>query len=137
MRKINEIIIHHSATKDSGTVSWGAIRRYHVQEQKWLDIGYHFGIELVSDVVGSQYEILVGRPLAMAGAHTTGHNANTIGICMVGDFDYDPPPKAQLDRLKKLIQDLKTVFPSIQKVSFHRDYAFKTCPGKFFTKDLI
>jgi Negative regulator of beta-lactamase expression len=137
MRTINEIIIHHSATKDSGTVSWGAIRRYHIKECGWSDIGYHFGIELVSDVVASAYEILVGRSLSLAGAHTTGHNANSIGICMVGDFDAAPPPQEQLEKLRLLIRELKLIFPSIAKIAFHRDYANKTCPGKLFTKNLI
>ena len=137
MRNINEIIIHHSATKDSGTVSWGAIRRYHTKECAWKDIGYHFGIELVADVVASQYEILVGRSLALAGAHATGHNAHSIGICCVGDFDAVKPPKEQLEKLEWLIGELKAFFPSITKVSFHRDYANKTCPGKLFTKKLI
>jgi len=137
VRTINEIIIHHSATKDSGTVSWGAIRRYHTQTNKWNDIGYHFGIELVSDVVASAYEILVGRSLTLAGAHTTGHNANSIGICMVGDFDAEPPPQEQVEKLRLLIRELKIIFSSIGKISFHRDYANKTCPGKMFTKNLI
>lgn len=137
MREIKEIIIHHSATKDSGTVSWGAIRRYHIDVNKWSDIGYHFGVELVSDVVGSFYEILIGRPLSKIGGHTTGHNTNTIGICMVGDFDVVPPPKEQLERLQSLINELRIQFPSINKISFHRDYATKTCPGKLFKREMV
>ena len=41
------IMIHHSATEDSQTLSWQAIRRFHMTdpEHLWADIGYHAGVE--------------------------------------------------------------------------------------------
>jgi len=48
------IINHHSLTKDSGSVSWGAIRKWHMgliggednyyTNHPMIDIGYHFGL---------------------------------------------------------------------------------------------
>ena len=126
------IIIHHSLTKDSGTVSWQAIRRYHVETNGWLDVGYSFGLELVN----AEYEILLGRPLTMVGAHTVGMNSKGIGVCVVGDFDLAPPPDAALKvlghRLLKPLMETYTIPRS--NIKFHRDYAPKTCPGTAFTQ---
>jgi N-acetylmuramoyl-L-alanine amidase len=129
------IILHHSATKDSGTVSWNAIRRYHINECKWGDIGYHFGIEFVEDKgdpLGS-YEIIVGRTLDKLGAHTVGRNSDSVGICFVGNFDLEPPPQGQWDAGLKLVRWLQTLYHIPKPLVYgHRDFAVKTCPGTKF-----
>lgn len=82
-RKPTHIIMHDSLTEDGQTVSWGAIRKYHVEFNKWADIGYHFGIELIDD----NYEILTGRMIGREGSHCPGFNRVGIGICIIGNFD--------------------------------------------------
>jgi len=123
------IILHHSLTADSGTVSWGAIRRYHIQTNGWQDIGYHFGIELVGD----RYEVLVGRMMNKQGAHTAGQNHDSLGICFVGNFDDEPAPDEQWRVGVKLVRGLCSVFGiPASEIHGHREFAPKTCPGKLF-----
>jgi N-acetyl-anhydromuramyl-L-alanine amidase AmpD len=134
MNKPDKIILHHSATEDSGTVSWGAIRRFHVVECAWGAIGYHFGIELVGDY----YEVLVGRLPYETGAHTQGQNSTSLGICFVGQFDDKPPPQAQWERGLWLCRYLISEFKiDHNEIHGHREYANKTCPGKMFDVELF
>jgi len=121
-------------TKDSKTVSWDAVRRYHLG-LGWSDIGYHAGIELVSD----RYEILLGRPFSKIGAHTQGQNRDSIGICMVGNFDFDSPPEAQWLLTSQLIRDLMKIFKiSTHQVYGHREFAsYKSCPGNSIDPDEV
>lgn len=127
------IIVHHSLTKDSGTVSWGAIRKYHMG-RGYIDIGYQFGIELVND----QIEILAGRMPDQWGAHTLGgYNTKSIGICLIGNFDEAPPPKEQMAKLVELTRYLMRAY-GISKVNVlgHREAdPSRTCPGKLFDMD--
>lgn len=130
----NTIIMHHSLTKDSETVSWGAIRDYHLKKG-WDDVGYHFGIELV----GKHYEILVGRTLDKDGAHCRGYNSDTIGICLVGDFDKDLIPQKQWKMALKLVTSLCKQFDiPAKRVHTHRYFnRNKSCPGSNFDLGLF
>jgi len=121
------IILHCSATKDSGTVSWGAIRDYHTK-LGWSDIGYHFGIENLR----GQTEILIGRLPNRQGAHCSGHNSDSIGVCFVGDFDHYQVPQESWDAGVKLVKYLVQAF-GIKEVLGHRElYSGKSCPGNNF-----
>ena len=130
-----KIILHHSATKDSGTVSWNAIRRYHVNVCSWGDIGYHFGIEFITDPGDPKgsYEIITGRTLDRAGAHTSGQNSSSIGVCFVGNFDEGPVPPEQWRQGVKIVKWLCTHYGILPKDIYgHREFSPKTCPGAQF-----
>ena len=130
------IILHHSLTADGETVSWQAIRRYHMQELGWLDCGYHYGIELI----GKEYEILKGRLDNEAGAHCLGFNDKAIGICNVGNFDIHAPSDILFNKLARFCRSLMDIYGlKSDCVLGHREtYALlgkpqaKTCPGNFF-----
>jgi N-acetylmuramoyl-L-alanine amidase len=128
------IMLHHSLTEDGKTVSWQAIRKFHIETNHWADIGYHFGIELIND----QYEILIGRPLDHEGAHCVGMNSKALGICFVGNFDLTPVPNMQWAKGIELVRSLIKLFDiPVNFVVGHRDYAPKSCPGKLFDMDLF
>lgn len=123
------IVIHHSATRDTATISLDAIRNYHVKEMNWDDIGYHFVLELVDQ----SFVIGTGRGLQYVGAHTVGRN-DMIGICVVGNFDETTLPLKELDRLLNLVAGIMMMYPylTFDDIHYHRETANKTCPGNNF-----
>lgn len=127
------IIIHHSATKDSGTVSWSAIRRYHIFDRGWVDIGYHAGIEMVND----ELECLYGRPATEQGAHTSGYNHDSLGFCFVGNYDIDTPDQRMLyTAARRVILPWCRQFGiAPENIYGHNQFSTKTCPGKLFPLD--
>ena len=127
MRKINKIIIHCSATPEGREVSKKDLHKWHVEERGWSDIGYHFFISLDG-------EIEECRPIEKTGAHTKGHNFDSIGICYAGGMDKDfKQPKdtrteAQRGALEDLLCTLKTLYTQ-SKIYGHRDFSSKACPS--------
>lgn len=136
-----KIIVHNSATKDSGTVSWGAIRKYHTQtlDPPMLDIGYHCGVELVKSGDELYYEILMGRMWDRSGAHTRGHNSDSLGICFIGNYDKRAPKKEKLEAGAKVIALWLDLFGlAINDIYSHHNFApHKSCPGKLFSMETL
>jgi hypothetical protein len=135
--KPRRIILHHSLTRDSETVSWGAIRRYHMQDLGWRDIGYHFGIERVGD----SHEILMGRMIGERGAHCKESEMNklALGICFVGNFDLEPPRHSAwvlgLRLVRSLCEALTIPYTCVHGHNYYNSH--KSCPGKLFDVDLF
>ncbi len=122
VRHITAIVIHCSATKEGKDFGAEDIDRWH-RERGFNGIGYHFVVRLDGTIE-------VGRLLSLAGAHTTGHNQNTIGICYIGGLDEDGKAKdTRTDEQKKalrwLITAIKTHMPYGLglRVKGHRDYS--------------
>ena len=126
--KPSGVIIHHSLTKDGKTVDWDGIKRYHMQEKGWSDIGYHLGVERINGVLTA----LTGRPLDKIGAHCLGHN-DCIGICIVGNFDLAPPDDETLRYAAALVSGYLRMFElEVASIHRHHEYHPKSCPGTRF-----
>lgn len=126
MRKINEIIVHCSATAEGRDYTVNDIDRWH-RQRGWQGIGYHY-------VIYRDGSVHTGRPVAQIGAHCTGHNANSIGVCYIGGMTADnKKPKdtrtpQQREALRDLVELLIAEYPTAT-VHGHREFAAKACPS--------
>ena len=138
---IERIVIHCAATPNGKKFTAEDIDRWHKERGFKRDIaipfapdypawqccpqlahiGYHYVIEPDGRVVS-------GRPLLETGAHVQGHNAHTIGICLIGTDQYT---SEQWVALQALVYYLINRFGiSEADVVGHRElYSGKTCPG--------
>jgi len=138
MRAIGEIIVHCAATRPEWakymSIDWviREITNWHkARKPPFRTIGYHFVIDRMGKVG-------IGRPVGDQGAHVSGHNIGTIGICLLGghgghydDKFSDHFTLAQERALRALIKDLRRDFPTINKVTGHNQYSNKACPCFF------
>jgi len=126
MRKINEIIVHCTATHEGREVAIADIERWH-KARGWSGCGYHL-------VVGLDGKVQLGRPIEKVGAHCSNHNASSIGVCYVGGLDKAGMPKdtrtpEQKIALRAVVETLKAVFKLTKNdVHGHNEFANKACP---------
>lgn len=131
MRKINEIIVHCTATAEGKNFKAADIDRWH-KAKGWNGIGYHHVVDLDGTVEP-------GRPENEVGAHCLKHN-NSIGVVYVGGLASDgKTPKdtrtqKQKAALVKLLTELKHRYPNAT-IHGHRDFAAKACPSFDATKE--
>ena len=126
MRKIRKIIIHCAATPEGKDYTVGQIDSWH-RARGFKGIGYHY-------VVYRDGSVHTGRVPEIAGAHCSGHNADSIGVCYIGGCAADGrTPKdtrtpAQRMALERLVRDLIEEYPGAT-VHGHREFAAKACPS--------
>lgn len=88
-------------------------------------IGYHY-------VVRRNGKVEKGRSDDQTGAHCEGHNAHSLGICMVGGVNGANKPDSNFTRLQMaaleiLVRNLTNEHRQAQ-VMGHRVYSSKACP---------
>ena len=115
---MKKIIIHCSATPNGRYHTAEDIHRWHVNDNSWSGIGYHYVIR--TDGVSQK-----GRPEYWEGAHAKGHNKDSIGICLIGTDEFSD---GQWIALKHYIGMFLVKYPGV-KVMGHNQVSNKTCPG--------
>lgn len=126
LRTIDKIVVHCSATPKGRDVSVDTIRKWHVEERGFSDIGYHWVVELDGSINKGRHE-------SKSGAHAKGYNSRSIGVCYVGGVDSnmkakDTRTEAQKEALHCLLVDLKGRYPNAEIVG-HCDLSKKDCPS--------
>ena len=121
------VIVHHSV---SGDVSARTIHGWHLERTtngvRWIGIGYHF-------VVRRNGNVETGRPIDTVGAHAGPGNTDSIGVCVVGNFEHDRPTEEQYKALAQL--DREVIAPRYGRLIYegHNKHMATTCPGRHFS----
>ncbi|WP_372594280.1 DUF4214 domain-containing protein [Actinotalea sp.] len=149
-------VVHHTAGSNSYSTVAQAQQQirgdqaYHIDGRGWCDIGYNF----IVDKWGNIYE---GRAnsltKAVVGVHAGGFNTGTLGVSMLGTYDYAPSAATQrsvaqiigwrlgaygvnpegtmrfttLGGQNSSVPANTTV--TLPRVIGHRDVAYTACPG--------
>lgn len=124
MRKIDEIIVHCTATPAGREVSVEEIAGWH-RRQGFRTVGYHYVVRLDGTVEP-------GRRESETGAHCLGHNSRSIGVCYVGGLDSAGKPadtrtEAQKTALLRLLGELRARYRGAT-IHGHCEFAAKACP---------
>ncbi len=136
-RKWVYLVIHHSAT-NSGSVD--AIHSEHRKRKDslgnpWLGIGYHFVIGNGSGMEDGEVEATFRWKNQIHGAHSGSavHNANGIGICLIGNFQDKQPTSKQLKAVTNLVAQLSKRYQiPARLVIGHNTVKPTACPGRHF-----
>ncbi len=132
-RRWKHIILHHSGTLTGS----GKIFDYYHRRVRGMENGlaYHFVIGNGSESGDGQIEVSERWRRQIQGGHvrSDAYNQNSIGICLVGDFQRTRPTKHQMKSAIALVDHLKNgLLNKRPDLLLHRDIQETICPGKYF-----
>jgi hypothetical protein len=131
------IVIHHSGTANGNAEIFD---RWH-RDRQWDGVGYDFVIGNGTDSGDGEVEVTFRWREQKVGAHCktpdNWANAEAVGICLVGNFNLEPPTESQKEALVKLVrflQDWYAIPPGRVYGHGATPGASETeCPGAFFS----
>jgi hypothetical protein len=148
---VSHLIVHHSAGNYTPTTDFAAVVRsywsYHTGPVLgWADIGYNWLVDRNGVIYqGRAYNFDGNRNVV--GAHFSGQNGRTMGICLIGNFNSVQPTAIAVDQLRNMLawkanergidvraREMHTV-RNLFTISGHRDGGATDCPGhQFYTR---
>ena len=121
------IIFHHTAI-NAERAQLEEVDRYHAtrdfpKSKLGYYVGYHYLIERSGKVCQTRIETEIG-------AHDTGENLNSLGVCLAGDFRYMIPTQAQETAFAGLVKDIRSRWDiPLSRLEPHRWDDDTECPG--------
>lgn len=126
MRKIRKIVVHHTGSRVLGRWDSRTLVKIRHLLRGYEDIGYHY-------LIGTDGKVYEGRNEQLDGAHAYGHNSDSIGIALIGNFERDFLKDEQEKGLINLISD-KCRYHQLKpnEIYGHRELegADTVCPGR-------
>jgi hypothetical protein len=145
------MIVHHSAGSNNISDFTQAVRDIyilHTEENGWSDIGYNY-LVAPNGVIYAGRDPGNGEQDNVMGAHFCGSNSNTMGVCLLGNYETTEPASEMLESLEivlswKAFKDDLEVLESnshplnsnLQVIAGHQDGCSTLCPGENVYKRL-
>ncbi len=129
LSQVNYLAIHHTAGPDTQTPE--EIANYHINNNGWGGIGYHF-------LIAKDGTVFYVGDISTARANVANLNEQVLGICIIGNFTQGRvPSNEQLDSCHELCDFFINNYPDLvnvtswDKVRGHKELPGQstTCPG--------
>lgn len=117
--QVQGVVFHHSATSGQSIKS---IAHFHTEVRKWPAIAYHFAI----GYDGVVYEL---NDVTRASYHAQGHNRNTIGVVLIGNYESRELTEEMENSIIMLNEYLKDRY-DLKFAWMHGETKSTLCPGK-------
>lgn len=142
LREWKFIVLHHSATEVGSVASIDAAhkQRKDADGNPWRGVGYHFIIGNGRGMKDGEVAATFRWTEQCEGAHAGDLQYNTqgIGVCLIGNFEMEPPTTAQLNSLQGLVIALrKSCQIDAKSIIRHTDIKATACPGKRFPMEKL
>lgn len=129
LSQVNYLAIHHTAGPPSQTPN--EIANYHINNNGWGGIGYHF-------LIGPDGTVYYVGDISTARANVANLNEQVLGICLIGNFTQGrKPTQQQINSAQKLCEFFIFNYPDLtnvtawDKVKGHKELPGQStaCPG--------